>query len=63
MVSLDVAVERSIKIMLAAVGAFIFTAVAGWIPKSRTRAGVISEPPPTPVNPTMKPTQAPRMTY
>ena len=35
------------------------TAVAGWTPNSSTRIGVISEPPPTPVWPTSRPTKNP----
>src|SRR6185437_5272588 len=35
------------------------TAVAGAVPNSSTRTGVISEPPPTPVRPTMAPTRKP----
>jgi hypothetical protein len=36
-------------------------AVAGWMPNSSTSSGVISEPPPTPVRPTMAPTTNPAM--
>jgi hypothetical protein len=31
------------------------------MPNSRTSSGVISEPPPTPVRPTMAPTEKPAM--
>src|SRR5258708_2614572 len=37
------------------------TAVAGETPNNRTRIGVISEPPPTPVTPTSAPTMKPAM--
>jgi hypothetical protein len=39
------------------------TAVAGWIPNSRIRSGVMSEPPPTPVMPTRRPTPNPDSEY
>ena len=35
------------------------TAMYGWIPNPSINSGVMSEPPPTPVKPTMKPTTAP----
>jgi hypothetical protein len=35
------------------------TAVAGAMPNSNTNSGVIREPPPTPVAPTISPTQKP----
>ncbi len=35
------------------------TAASGWMPNSSTRIGVISAPPPIPVRPTTKPTNAP----
>ena len=35
------------------------TAAVGWMPNSSTRIGVMSEPPPTPVCPTSKPTRKP----
>src|SRR5436190_7911464 len=38
------------------------TAVTGWIPKTRIRSGVISEPPPMPVMPTSRPMPKPNMT-
>ena len=38
------------------------TAVAGWTPNSMISSGVISDPPPTPVRPTSKPTLKPEAT-
>ena len=38
-------------------------AVNGDTPKKRTSIGVISAPPPTPVNPTTKPVNAPASAY
>ena len=37
----------------------LFAAVTGATPNSRTSSGVISEPPPTPVTPTIRPTVNP----
>src|SRR5919108_3554356 len=37
------------------------TAVTGEVPTTRIRSGVISEPPPMPVIPTMRPTPRPKM--
>jgi hypothetical protein len=39
------------------------TAARGGIPKPKIKSGVINEPPPTPVNPTMKPTTSPATIY
>ena len=39
------------------------TAVAGWMPKTRIRSGVIIDPPPTPVCPTSRPTSSPQSEY
>lgn len=39
------------------------TAFTGEIPNTNTRIGVISEPPPTPVSPTRKPTKNPEKVY
>src|SRR4030095_5735631 len=39
------------------------TAVAGATPNASTSSGVINEPPPTPVTPTMNPTRKPEHVY
>ncbi|MNR66576.1 hypothetical protein D3C85_1901380 [compost metagenome] len=46
---------------MAAYSRSVPTAVAGLIP-NQSRIGVINEPPPTPVMPTMKPTTSPATT-
>ncbi|EXI85511.1 MAG: hypothetical protein AW12_02268 [Candidatus Accumulibacter sp. BA-94] len=46
-------------LVIAAYSRSVPTAVAGWTPKTSTSSGVINEPPPTPVSPTMAPTTKP----
>ena len=46
-------------LVTAAYSRSVPTAVAGLTPKSSTSSGVISEPPPTPVAPTIAPTANP----
>jgi hypothetical protein len=52
-----------VALVAAAYSRSVPTAVAGWTLNSRTRMGVISEPPPTPVRPTRKPTNRPENAY
>ncbi len=49
-------------LVAAAYSRSVPTAVAGCTPNSRISKGVISEPPPTPVMPTSKPTLKPEAT-
>ncbi len=46
-------------LVAAAYSRSVPTAVEGWMPNSRINNGVISEPPPTPVMPTKRPTPKP----
>jgi hypothetical protein len=50
-------------LVMAAYSRSVPTAVAGWMPNRSTSNGVISEPPPTPVSPTMAPTTKPDKVY
>src|SRR3954469_7428263 len=50
-------------LVAAAYSRSVPTAVDGWTPNSRINNGVISEPPPTPVIPTSRPTPKPEATY
>ncbi|MNJ65947.1 hypothetical protein D3C77_619890 [compost metagenome] len=52
--------QTPLALVMAAYSRSVPTAVAGLMP-NQSRIGVINEPPPTPVMPTMKPTMRPAM--
>src|SRR4051794_13873624 len=56
-------IEPPTSLVAAANHRSVPTAEAGAIPNSSTRIGVISEPPPTPVRPTMTPTPKPAKVF
>jgi len=54
-------IEVPTVLVTAAQSGSVPTAVAGWMPNSSTSNGGISDPPPTPVKPTIMPTQKPEI--